>query len=142
MVRMLCNRAEIELYLSSLGSSRFARVSRNCNLNLWALGCQPGWACSTLDVDDKPFEESVVPSRAESCRPCCPGFFCPRGLTCMMRKCFFPNKPPQQTKLVLLETNSIIFREALWIQSLLRYCYENFNAKCSKNLLNSFCALS
>ncbi|PNT67456.1 ABC transporter G family member 25 isoform X2 [Brachypodium distachyon] len=81
MVRMLCNKKETELYLSSLGSKRIARISRNCNQNSWPSGCQPGWACSTLD--DNSFEGSI-PSRAENCRPCCPGFFCPRGLTCML----------------------------------------------------------
>ncbi|TVU30561.1 hypothetical protein EJB05_22191, partial [Eragrostis curvula] len=83
MPSMLCKQAEIELYVKTLASSRTsARVSPNCNQNSWALGCQPGWACLTLD--DQSSNESVIPSRAVSCRPCCPGFFCPSGLTCMM----------------------------------------------------------
>ncbi|KAL6640996.1 hypothetical protein ACP70R_019177 [Stipagrostis hirtigluma subsp. patula] len=86
MATMLCGKAEVELYIKSLASSSTSslgstRISRNCNQNSWALGCQPGWACSTLG--DESSDESV-PSRAVNCRPCCPGFFCPRGLTCMM----------------------------------------------------------
>ncbi|KAL6842406.1 hypothetical protein ACP4OV_027833 [Aristida adscensionis] len=84
MFRMLCGKAEVELYIKSLASTssrNIARISRNCNKDSWALGCQPGWACSTFG--DEAADESV-PSRALNCRPCCPGFFCPRGLTCMM----------------------------------------------------------
>lgn len=80
---MLCNQAEIELYVKSLASASGRsdpRISRNCNQNSWALGCQPGWACMSLTTTN----ESSVPSRAVKCRPCCPGFFCPHGLTCMM----------------------------------------------------------
>ncbi|EMS60048.1 Putative white-brown complex-like protein 30 [Triticum urartu] len=83
---MMCRKAEIELYLSSLGSKSSVRISRNCNQFSWAPGCQSGWACSTQDTNsfaNNSFE-NPVPSRAENCRPCCPGFFCPRGLTCMM----------------------------------------------------------
>ncbi|ONM06204.1 ABC transporter G family member 24 [Zea mays] len=88
MTAMLCGQAEIELYIESLAnaSSRSnPRISPNCNQNSWALGCQPGWACmvSGTEPSDGPSAE-LVPQRAESCRPCCPGFFCPRGLTCMM----------------------------------------------------------
>lgn len=98
MTAMLCGQAEIELYIESLAnaSSRSnPRISPNCNQNSWALGCQPGWACmvSGTEPSDGPSAE-LVPQRAESCRPCCPGFFCPRGLTCMMRK-FSLNKPRQ-----------------------------------------------
>uniref|UniRef100_A0ACD5ZTL8 Uncharacterized protein n=1 Tax=Avena sativa TaxID=4498 RepID=A0ACD5ZTL8_AVESA len=83
MVTMLCSKAEMELYLSSLGSKRVGRISKNCNQSSWAPGCQSGWACSALDPNGTSFDDSV-PSRAEMCRPCCPGFFCPLGLTCMM----------------------------------------------------------
>ncbi|KAG8091729.1 hypothetical protein GUJ93_ZPchr0012g20518 [Zizania palustris] len=81
MSTMLCEKAEIEIYVNSLGKSRSTRISRNCNQSSWALGCQPGWACQRLGADST---ENVVPSRAEKCRPCCAGFFCPRGLTCMI----------------------------------------------------------
>ena len=95
MVTMLCGKAEMELYLSSLGKKRVGRISRNCNQSSWATGCQSGWACSTLDASVTSLEKTVPP-RAERCRPCCPGFFCPLGLTCMMRKCIFSNKLPQE----------------------------------------------
>ncbi|KAM0893377.1 hypothetical protein ACQ4PT_025129 [Festuca glaucescens] len=83
MVTMLCGKAEMELYLSSLGSKRVGRISRNCNQSSWATGCRSGWACSMRDPNVTSVAESV-PLRAEGCRPCCPGFFCPLGLTCMM----------------------------------------------------------
>nr|XP_034575337.1 ABC transporter G family member 25-like isoform X2 [Setaria viridis] len=83
MAAMLCNKAEVEVYIKSLASTSSrssARVSSNCNRNSWALGCQPGWACM---LGGESSDESV-PSRAVNCRPCCPGFFCPLGLTCMI----------------------------------------------------------
>ncbi|CAN6283386.1 unnamed protein product [Urochloa humidicola] len=84
MAAMLCNRAEVEVYIKSLASTSTrgtSRISRNCNRNSWALGCQPGWACMKLGDESS---DETVPSRAVNCRPCCPGFFCPRGLTCMI----------------------------------------------------------
>lgn len=119
---MMCDKAEIELYLSSLGSKSIVRISRDCNQFSWAPGCQSGWACSTPDANsfaNNSFE-NPVPSRAENCRPCCPGFFCPHGLTCMMRKCFFPTKLPLETNLMMHAINSIIFlpgKKALYSSS-------------------------
>jgi len=83
MARMLCGRAEVEVYIKSLASSgsRITRISKNCNRNSWALGCQPGWACMSLSDESS---DETVPSRTLNCRPCCLGFFCPRGLTCMI----------------------------------------------------------
>ncbi|KAJ1295422.1 hypothetical protein BS78_01G222700 [Paspalum vaginatum] len=86
MVAMLCGKPEIELYIKSLASTSSRsnpRISPNCNQNSWALGCQPGWACMTDVVPSNSSGESIPP-RAARCRPCCPGFFCPRGLTCMI----------------------------------------------------------
>uniref|UniRef100_J3N2Y8 ABC transporter domain-containing protein n=1 Tax=Oryza brachyantha TaxID=4533 RepID=J3N2Y8_ORYBR len=81
MTGMLCEKADIEIYVKSLGKKPSTRVSKNCDQNSWALGCQPGWACSRQDANSS---SGVVPSSAVNCRPCCPGFFCPRGLTCMI----------------------------------------------------------
>ncbi|CAL4933868.1 unnamed protein product [Urochloa decumbens] len=84
MAAMLCNKAEVEVYIKSLASTSTrgsSRISRNCNRNSWALGCQPGWACMKLGDESS---DETVPSRAVNCRPCCPGFFCPSGLTCMI----------------------------------------------------------
>uniref|UniRef100_A0A0E0M844 ABC transporter domain-containing protein n=1 Tax=Oryza punctata TaxID=4537 RepID=A0A0E0M844_ORYPU len=81
MTGMLCEKAEIEIYVKSLGKKPSTRVSRNCDQTSWAPGCQPGWACARQDSSSS---EREVPSRAVNCRPCCPGFFCPRGLTCMI----------------------------------------------------------
>jgi hypothetical protein len=104
MPSMLCWKSEVELYVKTLTSSRTGgRVSRNCNQNLWAPGCQPGWACSTEEYES--LDGSEVPSRALNCRPCCPGFFCPRGLTCMMRKSLSLSlkELPQHTELILYQ---------------------------------------
>lgn len=59
----------------------------NCNLTAWAPGCEPGWSCSVpqgVKVDLK--ESQNFPVRVVECQPCCAGFFCPQGLTCMIRK--------------------------------------------------------
>lgn len=61
--------------------------NKNCNLSSWLAGCEPGWACNVgpgQKVDLKNSE--IIPSRTTECAPCCEGFFCPHGLTCMIRK--------------------------------------------------------
>ncbi|KAI4339252.1 hypothetical protein MLD38_024214 [Melastoma candidum] len=85
----LCTAAEMKFYLNDLfqgsQSSTYLKPNRNCNLSTWISGCEPGWACSIgigqqvdlADVND-------VPPRIDKCQACCPGFFCPRGLTCMI----------------------------------------------------------
>ncbi|CAA2997206.1 ABC transporter G family member 24-like [Olea europaea subsp. europaea] len=79
-----CTIAEIKFYFSNLisGGSHL-KPNRNCNLSYWLSGCEPGWACSTEDlVDLKNSHE--IPRRASDCQSCCEGFFCPRGITCMI----------------------------------------------------------
>jgi hypothetical protein len=99
---MLCSQSEVELYVKTLASSRTGgRVSPNCNQNSWAPGCQPGWTCSTAEEESA--YASGIPLRALNCRPCCPGFFCPRGLTCMMRKFLSPDEMPHNTELILYQ---------------------------------------
>jgi len=50
-------------------------------------GCEPGWACRTAkDVKVDLKDDKNVPVRTQQCAPCCAGFFCPRGITCMIRK--------------------------------------------------------
>ncbi|GKV46859.1 hypothetical protein SLEP1_g53820 [Rubroshorea leprosula] len=51
----------------------------------WVSGCEPGWACSVgkdRKVDLKNSKD--IPDRTETCAACCEGFFCPRGITCMI----------------------------------------------------------
>lgn len=63
------------------------KPNKNCNLTSWDTGCEPGYACS-LPKDQKADLKNSrsIPDRTFDCQACCPGFFCPSGLTCMMRK--------------------------------------------------------
>ncbi|KAI3840529.1 hypothetical protein MKX03_007223 [Papaver bracteatum] len=91
LAQRLCTAAELKFYFeglferSSSGNANFLKLNSNCNLTSWVDGCEPGWACSVganqkIDMKDK----QHVPSRTTDCQPCCEGFFCPQGLTCMM----------------------------------------------------------
>ncbi|XP_047335358.1 putative white-brown complex homolog protein 30 [Impatiens glandulifera] len=86
----LCTAAEVKLYFSSFFESKssaaqFLRPNKNCNLSSWAPGCEPGWCSSVpanVKIDMKNTNE--IPDRTEDSLPCCEGFFCPQGLTCMI----------------------------------------------------------
>ncbi|WOG87603.1 hypothetical protein DCAR_0206833 [Daucus carota subsp. sativus] len=87
----LCTAAEIEFYAHSVfgsggsGATNYVKPNKNCNLTSWVAGCEPGWACSAgkgKDIDMK--NRKDMPDRNLDCLPCCEGFFCPHGLTCMM----------------------------------------------------------
>ncbi|KAJ4845459.1 putative white-brown complex protein 30 [Turnera subulata] len=88
----LCTAAEIRFYFTNLysrgtlhNSISHMRPNKNCNLSSWPTGCEPGWNCRTDDdqnVDLKNLKD--MPSRTRDCEPCCQGFFCPQGLTCMI----------------------------------------------------------
>lgn len=88
----MCTVAEIKFYFSSFlqgGSkkSNYLKPNRNCNLTSWVPGCEPGWACSVgkgKKVDLKNSKDE--PERTLDCQTCCEGFFCPHGITCMIRK--------------------------------------------------------
>lgn len=86
----LCTAAEMQLYFAGLlggsgNSNNFLKPSKNCNLSSWVEGCEPGWACSTGENQNVDLKNSKdIPDRTQSCQPCCEGFFCPRGLTCMI----------------------------------------------------------
>ncbi|KAI4374276.1 hypothetical protein MLD38_012287 [Melastoma candidum] len=90
LTRRLCTAAEIRFYFSSLYSpgstdAIYMEPNKNCNLTSWSEGCEPGWGCSVGDdvkIDLKTSKE--MPSRIQDCQPCCEGFFCPEGLTCMI----------------------------------------------------------
>ncbi|EFJ20608.1 hypothetical protein SELMODRAFT_443919 [Selaginella moellendorffii] len=81
LLTRLCGRAEIELYFKSLQSTGHAvEQNLNCNVSNWSDGCEAGWA-SSVSQTEIPDEISV---RNLNPQPCCDGFFCPRGLSCMI----------------------------------------------------------
>ncbi|XP_021908567.1 putative white-brown complex homolog protein 30 [Carica papaya] len=86
----LCTAAEIKFYFNSFikrdgVTISHVRPNKNCNLTNWVAGCEPGWGCS---ADQKQHVElknaKDLPLRTRDCQPCCEGFFCPQGLTCMI----------------------------------------------------------
>ncbi|KAL3628510.1 ABC transporter G member 28 [Castilleja foliolosa] len=90
VTKRICTAAEMKFYFSSFMDTKSAEASflkpnRNCNLTSWSAGCEPGWA-STIpqdaQVDLKNSKD--FPDRTRDSQPCCAGFFCPRGLTCMI----------------------------------------------------------
>lgn len=83
-----CTAAEAEIYFVNLkNGGNSLKLNRNCNSSHWAEGCEPGWACSLDNEDHVDLENSRdIPARGSNCAACCEGFFCPQGLTCMMRK--------------------------------------------------------
>lgn len=97
-MQRICTAAEIRFYSMSLieesdaGTARatnYVQPNKNCNLSSWNDGCEPGWACSVgrnKQVDLK--NKKDIPTRNQECQPCCEGFFCPHGLTCMIRMSF------------------------------------------------------
>ncbi|PIN18130.1 Transporter, ABC superfamily (Breast cancer resistance protein) [Handroanthus impetiginosus] len=93
-VQRLCTAAEVKFYGASLmqgaetgpaKSSNYLKPNKNCNLSSWPEGCEPGWACSVgADTKVELKNDKEIPPRELDCRPCCEGFFCPHGLTCMI----------------------------------------------------------
>ncbi|KAI3917103.1 hypothetical protein MKX01_003552 [Papaver californicum] len=87
ITQRICSEAEIKLYFSRfLGLP--TKPNKNCNLTSWNPGCEPGWACGFgLDSSNDHFDlrdPDEMPARTSDCHACCEGFFCPRGLTCMI----------------------------------------------------------
>ncbi|XXG45432.1 hypothetical protein AAC387_Pa02g0515 [Persea americana] len=86
----LCTAAEIKFYFSSFfgsvgNSDTYLKPNKNCNLNSWVPGCEPGWSCSVgLNEKVDLHDSKDMPNRTNDSQPCCEGFFCPRGLTCMI----------------------------------------------------------
>ena len=68
------------------GETNYVRPNLNCNFSSWIDGCEPGWACRAGDDQKIDLQNAKdIPYRALKCQSCCPGFFCPHGLTCMIR---------------------------------------------------------
>lgn len=88
----LCTAAEIKFYFTTFLDSRsadvqFLKPNANCNLTSWVPGCEPGWSSSVAPGEKVDLKNSKdIPDRTLNSEPCCEGFFCPRGLTCMIRK--------------------------------------------------------
>ena len=88
----LCTAADIKFYFNSFFTAKragYLKPNKNCNLTSWVPGCEPGWACSAgsdKKIDLKNSKD--MPTRTSDCAPCCEGFFCPHGMTCMIRKCW------------------------------------------------------
>ncbi|XP_022143776.1 putative white-brown complex homolog protein 30 isoform X2 [Momordica charantia] len=92
LTQRLCNAAELRLFFKSfttrgpdLGTVyTYIKPNSNCNLTSWVSGCEPGWSCSLGENKKVDLKATNLPSRTEDCQPCCEGFFCPQGLTCMI----------------------------------------------------------
>ncbi|KAK9920936.1 hypothetical protein M0R45_029473 [Rubus argutus] len=88
----ICTAAEIKYYFQSFTNigtpqhSTYLKPNLNCNLTYWGAGCEPGWGCSlNLNLNQKVDLKALrIPARTSDCQPCCEGFFCPEGITCMM----------------------------------------------------------
>lgn len=85
----LCTAAEIRSYFKSFTAggikrSNYLKLNKNCNLTSWVSGCEPGWGCSLGQNQKVDLKASSIPSRTRDCQPCCAGFFCPEGITCMI----------------------------------------------------------
>ncbi|CAH8283799.1 unnamed protein product [Eruca vesicaria subsp. sativa] len=87
--RRICTAAEMKFYLNAFFSKTnnpgYLQPNGNCNLTSWVSGCEPGWACSVDPDEQVDLQNSKeFPERTRNCMSCCEGFFCPRGLTCMI----------------------------------------------------------
>ncbi|KAK7279333.1 hypothetical protein RJT34_24382 [Clitoria ternatea] len=85
----ICSAAEIRYYFhgfleEGVSSSNYVKPNKNCNLTSWVSGCEPGWSCSASKNVDIKKDIKDIPYRTSNCKPCCEGFFCPQGLTCMI----------------------------------------------------------
>nr|KYP37548.1 ABC transporter G family member 28 [Cajanus cajan] len=90
ITQRVCTGGEMEAYAQSFangdksGTKSFLKPNKNCNLSSWVDGCEPGWGCKANEKVDINSNKKDIPTRSIECLPCCEGFFCPRGLTCMI----------------------------------------------------------
>ncbi|XP_024986871.1 putative white-brown complex homolog protein 30 [Cynara cardunculus var. scolymus] len=94
----LCTVSELRVYFTSflkkagdtkksISQSHFLEPTKNCNLSSWTAGCEAGWASAANPGQQYDFNETdpqKMPFRTTNSKPCCEGFFCPQGLTCMI----------------------------------------------------------
>ncbi|XP_010462231.1 PREDICTED: ABC transporter G family member 24 [Camelina sativa] len=91
IVGRICGTAEMKFYFNaSFNKANDTEYWQwqpnvNCNLTAWDSGCEPGWGCSLDIIEQVDLPNSKdFPKRKKDCMTCCEGFFCPRGLTCMI----------------------------------------------------------
>ncbi|MCO5587725.1 hypothetical protein L7F22_041677 [Adiantum nelumboides] len=98
MLDRLCSAGEIKVYLESLigvisstgsGSAASPISNVNCNETHWSQGCEDGWSKSlqvaVTQTSDLYQDMNIIPLRnGGTSAACCEGFFCPRGLSCMI----------------------------------------------------------
>ncbi|GJT29493.1 putative white-brown complex homolog protein 30 [Tanacetum coccineum] len=93
----LCTVAELKVFFTSflknggdkrsVSQSHFLEPTRNCNQTSWSAGCEAGWASAANPGQKYDYNETdpkKMPFRTTASKPCCEGFFCPQGLTCMI----------------------------------------------------------
>ncbi|CAM6061208.1 unnamed protein product [Sphagnum tenellum] len=79
----LCTYSEIKFYFENLAQAATPPPNANCNSTSWSLSCEAGWAASVASPSVNN-DSLIIPSRLLYPKKCCAGFFCPRGLSCMM----------------------------------------------------------
>lgn len=84
MSQRLCVLAEVRLYFDNIENLDKPKPNLNCNPRNWSGACEAGFSAQKLTPGG--LDSEVVPVRTSFKMPCCDGFFCPRGLTCMIRK--------------------------------------------------------
>lgn len=97
MLDRLCSAGEINVYIDSLVGLIKSSESNgaappistmNCNETYWSQGCEDGWsrslAVSVPNTTDLYQNIASIPLRDNSSEVCCEGFYCPRGLSCMI----------------------------------------------------------
>ncbi|XP_073385802.1 ABC transporter G family member 28 isoform X2 [Physcomitrium patens] len=77
-----CVMSELRLYFENLAAVDTPPPNLNCNATGWDQACEAGWAGRVSQVVE--LDSEIVPSRLLDPLPCCAGFFCPRGLSCMI----------------------------------------------------------
>jgi hypothetical protein len=97
MLNLMCSAGEISNYVASLvdligdsGEAAQPISTVNCNLTNWSQGCEDGWARAVQNLTSmSELYQNVetIPQRSGDPYSCCGGFFCPRGLSCMIREC-------------------------------------------------------
>ncbi|MED6212598.1 ABC transporter G member 28 [Stylosanthes scabra] len=88
ITQRMCIGSELDMYATLFKTGkRFVNPNVNCNMSTWLNGCEPGWACKANEKVELNSTQKDIPVRNSDCQPCCEGFFCPPGLTCMIR-CF------------------------------------------------------
>ncbi|MED6184984.1 ABC transporter G member 28 [Stylosanthes scabra] len=85
ITQRMCIGSELDMYASLFKTGkRFVNPNVNCNMSTWLNGCEPGWACKANAKVELNSTQKDIPVRNSDCQPCCEGFFCPPGLTCMI----------------------------------------------------------